>query len=123
MSNGDNNERKGLIDINQRNKDKRNQNYNIPPGGHADVSDIQEDKKGKFTVNVEEYRKGDSSDTLRIPAGTKNPQYMGGGEVKTGESLDEDTYEALTGLDKIPEDRELSKKGKKFHKKYNKKNK
>lgn len=73
--------------------------YNIPPEGVSDISDIQEDKKGKYAVNIEEYRKGDAGDTLRIPAGTKNPEYMGGGPVQTGERLDEDTYEALTGLD------------------------
>jgi len=97
--------------------------YVIPPGGHQDTGRVEKDEKGFFVVNIPEFRKGDSSDTLRIPGGTMNPAYKGGGSIKTGQYLDEDTYEALTGLDQFDETSQLSKKGKRFHKKYNRQNK
>ena len=101
--------------------------YYIPIGGHTDVSKVKKDEKGLYVVNradaLDAVITGTSSDTLRIPSGTINPAYKGGGSIKPGQYLDEDTYASLTGLDQIREDRFLTKKGKKFHRKYNKKNK
>ena len=101
--------------------------YYIPIGGHTDVSTVKKDEKGLYVVNradaLDANITGTSSDTLRIPGNTVNPEYMGGGPIETGQYLDEDTYEALTGLDQIREDRFLTKKGKRFHRKYNKQNK
>ena len=109
--------------VKNKEAEARDRGYNIPPGGHQDTGQVEKDEKGMFIVNLDEVRKGDSSDTLRIPGNTVNPPYMGGGPIEPGQYLDEDTYEALTGLDQIREDRFLTKKGKRFHKKYNKQNK
>ena len=97
--------------------------YVVPPGGHQDTGQVEKDEKGLFIVNIPEFRKGDSSDTLRIPSGTMNPAYKGGGPIKPGQNLDEDAYASLTGLDQFDETSQLSKKGKRFHKKYNRQNK
>tara|TARA_R100000808_G_C2087821_1_gene109327 strand:+ start:472 stop:816 length:345 start_codon:yes stop_codon:yes gene_type:complete len=104
---------------------KRSQSfpYVEPPGGHQDTGQVEKDEKGLFIVNIPEFRQGDSSDTLRIPSGTMNPAYKGGGPIKPGQDLDEDTYASLTSIGQFDETSQLSKKGKKFHRKYNKQNK